>query len=155
LRCEQGHGGRRAHRSEEMEKPVDDRVHLHAGRRPRRLREHLQAVHDLPVAMPEQEGRVLSGAIERGGDRGNALGPAARGRVLDGPDGVRRQPRGRDSVRDQGHREGIPGLQPDRHRQVELAVPEDERPQGQEGRTYVTVVEFGPSRPLALFPKEA
>ena len=26
----------------------------------------------------------------------------------------------------QGHREGVPGLQPDRHRQGELAVPEDE-----------------------------
>ena len=39
-----------ADRSEEMEEPVDDRLHLHAGRRSRGLREHLQAVHDAPRA---------------------------------------------------------------------------------------------------------
>ena len=37
-----------AGRSEEIEEPVDDRLHLHAGRGSRRLREYLQAVHDAP-----------------------------------------------------------------------------------------------------------
>ena len=51
---------------------------------------------------------------------------------------------GADPVRGQGQREGVPGLQPDRHRQGELAVPEALRPQGQEGRAHVAVVELGP-----------
>ena len=70
-------------RPQEVEEPVDDRVHLHAGRGSGRLREHLQAVHDAPREVPRQEGRVLPGADQRGGDRGDALGPAARRRLLD------------------------------------------------------------------------
>ena len=114
LRREQGPGRRRADRSEEMEEPVDDRLHLHAGRGSRRLREHLQAVHDAPREVPRQEGRVLPGADQRRGDRGDALGPPARRRLLDRSDRVRGQPRRRDPVRHQGQREGVPGLQPDR-----------------------------------------
>ena len=45
LRREQGSRRRRPGRPEEVEEPVDDRVHLHAGGGSRRLREHLQAVH--------------------------------------------------------------------------------------------------------------
>ncbi len=64
--------------SEEVEEPVDDRVHLHAGRGSRGLREHIQAVHHASGEMPRQEGRVLPGAIQRRRDRGDALGPPAR-----------------------------------------------------------------------------
>ena len=144
LRREQGPGRRRAGGPEEVEEPVDDRVHVHARRGPGRVREHLQAVHDAPFQVPRQEGRLLPGAEQRGRDRGDALGPAARRRLLHRPDGVRGEPRGRDPVRGQGHREGLPGLQPDRHRQGELAVPEALGPEGQEGRAHVAVVELRP-----------
>ena len=142
LRRQQRHGRRLAGRSEEMEEPVDDRLHLHAGRRSRGVREHLQAVHDAPGEVPGQEGRLLSGAVERRRNRGDALGSPARGRLLDRADGVRGQPRRRGAVRGQGHRQGIPGLQPDRHRQGQLAVSEALRPQGQEGRAHGAVVQF-------------
>ena len=51
-----------------------------------------------------------------------------------------------------GYGQGIPGLQPDRHRQGEFAVPEARRPQGQEGRAHVAVVEFRPSRADVAVP---
>ena len=69
-----------------------------------------------------------------------------------GPDGVRGQSRRRGAVRGQGHGEGIPGLQPDRHRQGEFAVPEALRPQGQEGRAHVAVVELRPPRAAVAVP---
>ena len=152
LRRQQGPGRRRARGSEEVEESVDDRLHLHPRRRPGGLREHLQAVHDAPRQVPRQEGRVLPGAVERRRDRGDALGPPARRRVLDGADGVRGQPRRRDPVRRQGLREGISGLQPDHDRQGELAVPEACRPQGQEGRAHVAVVELRQSRAAGAVP---
>ena len=90
--------------------------------------------------------------IERRRDRGDALGPPARRRLLDRADRVRGQPRRRDSVRGQGHREGVPGLQPHRHRQGEFAVPEALRSQGQEGRAHVAVVELGPPGAAGAVP---
>ena len=77
--------------------------------------------------VPRQEGRLLPGAVERRGDRGDALGPPACRRLFDRAHRVRRQSRRRGAVRGQGHREGVPGLQPHRHRQGELAVPEARR----------------------------
>ena len=153
LRRQQGHGRRRADRPEEVEEPVDHRLHVHARRGSGGLREHLQAVHHASRGVPQQEGRVLPGAVERRRDRGDALGPPARRRLLDRPDGVRRQSRRRRAVRGQGLREGVPGLQPDRDRQGELAVPEALRPQGQEGRAHVAVVEFRPSRAAVAVPR--
>ena len=67
---------------------------------------------------------------------------------------LRGEPRRRDPVRGQGHRKGIPGLQPHRDREGELALPEALRPQGQEGRAHLAVVELGHLAPLALFPGE-
>jgi hypothetical protein len=66
-----------------MEEPVDRRVHVDTGRRSRGLRKRLQAVHNPSVRLPEQESRVLPGAAERGRDRGDAFGLAARRRLLD------------------------------------------------------------------------
>ncbi len=147
LRRQQRHGRRRADRFRR-----NGRTHRPSCSPTRRSRIPLStrtSSSRSPTAsrqVPRQEGRVLPGAVERRGNRGDALGPAARRRLLDRPDGVRGQSRRRGSVRGQGHREGIPGLQPDRHRQGELAVPEALRPQGQEGRAHVAVVEFRASR---------
>ena len=53
---------------------------------------------------------LLSGAVELGADRSDAVRPPAHRRLLHRPDRIRRQPRGRRPVRDQGHREGAAGL---------------------------------------------
>jgi len=58
----------------------------------------------------------------------------------------------RGSVRGQGHGEGVPGLQPDRDRQSELALPEAFRPQGQEGRAYIPLVELRSPRAAGAVP---
>ena len=64
-------------------------------------------------AMHRQARGLLSGAVELGRDRGDALRPPARRRLLDRPDRLRRQSRRRRAVRGQGHREGPAGLSPD------------------------------------------
>ncbi len=70
------------------------------------------------------------GAVERGRDRSHARRPASRRRVLDRPDGIRGESRRRGAVRDQGHREGAAGLQPDHDRQEVEPVPEALGPEG-------------------------
>ena len=90
------------------------RLRLHAGRGPGGLSERVQAVHRLSGAVHRQARGLLPGAVELGRDRGDALGPPARRGLLDRPDRLRRQPRGRGSVRGQGHREGTAGLPSDR-----------------------------------------
>ena len=114
LRRQQGSRRRRADRSEQMERPVDAGLRLHAGRRSGRLCQHLQAVHRPSRDLHRQARRLLSGAVELGRDRGDALGPPACRRLLDRPDRLCRQPRRRGPVRRQGHREGRARLQPDR-----------------------------------------
>ncbi len=69
--------------------------------------------------------------------------PAGR-RFFDRTDGLRRQSGGCGAVRGQGNREGVSGLQPDRHRQGNLTVSENVRPQGQESCAHLAVVEFRP-----------
>ena len=111
------HGRRRADRSQEVEKPVDDRLHVHARSRTRRFtrtsssrsRRYLAQCLDKKVVFYQ----VQNNAAEIEAMRSR---PAARRRLLDRPDRVRGQSRRRDPVRGQGQRQGIPGLQPDRHR---------------------------------------
>ena len=149
LRREQRSRRRRADRSEEMEGPLDAGLRLHAGRRSRRLPERLQAVHRLSDAMHRQARGLLSGAVERRRDRSDALGPAARRRLLDRPDRLRRQSRGRRAVRRQGHREGAARLPSDLDRAQGQPVPEALRSQGQARRAHLAIVEFGQSRAAA------
>jgi hypothetical protein len=69
------------------------------------------------------------GPIECRGNRGYALRPLARRRLFDRSDRVRGQSSRRNSIRSEGNREGISGLQLDRDRQGELAVSETRRSQ--------------------------
>ncbi len=101
---------------------------------------------DYPGAMHRQARGLLSGAVELGRDRGDALGPPARRGLLDRPDRLRGQSRRRRAVRRQGHREGPAGLSSDLDRAKRQPVPEALRPQGQARRAHLAVVEFGQSR---------
>ena len=133
--------------------PVDAGLRLHAGRRPGRLSERLQAVHRYLGAMHRQARGLLPGAVELGRDRGDALRPPARRRLLDRADRVCRQSRRRGAVRRQGHREGPARLSPARHGQDGQPVPEALRPQGQARRPYRAVVELRAiSRRCVLYP---
>ena len=142
LRRQRRPGRRRAEGREEMEDPSDAGLRLHAGRRPGRLSERLQAVHRLSDAVHRQARGLLPGAVELGRDRGDALGPPACCRLLDRPDRLCRQPRRRRPVRRQGHREGPARLPPDLDRQEGQPLPEARRPQGQARRPHGAVVEF-------------
>ena len=134
--------------------PVHARFHLHAGRGSGRLREHLQAVHRPSRPMHRQTGRLLPGAVERGRDRGDALGAAARRRLLDRPDRLRRQPGRRGAVRGQGHgRAGAQGYQLVDDREEGQPLPEARRSQGQEDRAHGAVVELGPPRTARAVPR--
>ena len=144
LRRQRRHGGRHAEGPEEAEDAGHAGLHLHARRGSRRLREDLQALHRPPRAVRRQEGRVLPGAVQRGRDRGDALRPPARGRLLHRADRLRRQHRRRGALRHQGLREGLPGLQPDRRGEGIEPVPEALGPEGQEGRAHRAVVQLRP-----------
>ena len=89
------------------------------------------------------KGRVLPGAEQRCRDRGHAFRPPARGGFLDRSDRVRGERRWRDSVCSEGLREGFSGLQPDHGGQGKQQPDQAHRPQGQEGRAYLAVVELG------------
>ena len=67
---------------------------------------------DYLATMHRQARGLLSGAVEFGRDRSDALGPPACRGLLDRPDRFRRQSRRRDSVRRQGHRERPARLSP-------------------------------------------
>ena len=56
-----------------LARSIDARLRLYAGRGPGRLSEHLQAVHRLSRPVHRQARRLLSGAVELGRDRGDAL----------------------------------------------------------------------------------
>ena len=79
-------------------------------------------------------------------------GPPARRRLLHRPDRLRGEPRRRHPVRDQGQREGMAGLQPDHGREEGQPVPEARRPQGQEGRAHLALVELRPPRAAGAVP---
>ena len=72
-----------------------------------------------------------------------------------GPTGFRRQPRRRRAVRDQGHGEGIPGLQPDRDREGELSPTRSSSDlKGKKVAHTSPSSNSGHLAPLALFPAE-
>ena len=93
-------------------------------------------------AVHRQARDLLSGAIQHRRDRSDALRPPAHRRLLDRPDRLRGQSRGRRPVRDQRQREGIARLSPDRHRQGFEPLSETVRPQGQARRAHLAVVEL-------------
>ena len=141
-------------RPEEVEEPVDDRLHLHAGRGSGGLREDLQAVHDAPREVHSTRKscstRCRSNAAEIEAMRSGRLHV---GGFSTGPTGVRGQPRRRDPVRHQGRREkDFQGYNLIVDREGELAVPEARRPQGQEGRAHGAVVELRPPRAARAVP---
>ena len=125
-----------------MEGPGDAGLHLHPGRGSRGLSERVQAVYGFPRSVHRQARRLLSGAVELGRDRGDALGPPPRRRLLDRADRVCGESCGRGAVRRQGHREGPARLSADFYRARGQPLPEARRSQGQARRAHLAVIEF-------------
>ena len=83
-----------------------------------------------------QEGRVLPGAVERGGDRGDALRPPAHRRRQHRPDSDRGELRGLRAVRHHGHPGRHLRLRDGNHRAGRQPDQDAGRSQGQEGRVH-------------------
>ena len=98
---------------------------------------------------------LLPGAVELGRDRGDALGPPARRRLLDRADRIRRQHGGRRAVRRQGHREGTARLPSDLDR-ARRTAPTRSSPisRASASRTLRRRRTPGHLAPLVLYPPE-
>ena len=76
-----------------LEGSGDAGIRLHARGRSRGLSQRVPPVHRSSCEVHRQARGVLPGAIELGADRGDAVGPPARRRLLHRSDRLRRQPR--------------------------------------------------------------
>ena len=82
---------RRADRSEKAARSFHAGIRLHARGGSGGLSERIQAAHRLSGSVYRQAGGLLPRAIELGRDRGDALRPSARRRILDRAHRIRRQ----------------------------------------------------------------
>ena len=154
LRREQRHGRRRADRSEEVEEPVDDRLHLHAGRGSRRLREHLQAVHDAtsPSASTRRSCSTRCSRTPRRSRRcARAACTSAASRP--GPTAFAVNLAGAVPFAVKGTAKEFQGYNLIVIVKASSPYQKLARPQGQEGRAHVAVVELGPSRAARAVPR--